>query len=116
MWQDMPLNSSIALSLIQNQQVWFQVSAWIGGYLNQDDNARLELTFQNRTRQSIGNVTTLGPVSASDRGYQSALLFRRAIGRVPVAAVSVRVQVVFTRLGGNHNDGAIDNIELLFYR
>ena len=102
--------------LIDSHTVWFNFSAWIGGYLDQDDNAQLSLTFFNQTNQQIGNSTTLGPVLSADRGNITSLLFRQVNGLVPIGARSFTVLATITRLFGTTNDGDIDNIALLLYQ
>jgi hypothetical protein len=84
MWQTVNITDSISPSLIDSQTVWFNFSAWIGGYLNQNDNAMASLTFSDQNNQPVGNTTTLGPVLAATRGYISSLIFVAANGLVPV--------------------------------
>ncbi|CAF4083993.1 unnamed protein product [Adineta steineri] len=115
-WQTSNMTSSINPLLIDNQKVWFDFSAWIGGYLAQDDNAQVSLTFLNQSNQNVGNTTILGPVLAVDRGDITSLLFRQAIGRVPVGARTFTVQITMTRLAGTDADGDADNIVLFLYQ
>ena len=116
MWQTVNMIRTISPSLIDNQTVWFNFSAWIGGYRDQDDNAIVSLTFLNQMNQSIGSNTTLGPVLAVDRQNISSLLFHQAGGLVPVSTRSFRVVVKATRLSGADNDGSVDNIGVNFYQ
>ena len=116
MWQTVNMSRMIDPSLIDNQTVWFNVSVWIGGNYNQDDNAVVSLAFLDQINQPIGSNTTLGPVLTADRLNISSLLFRQAGGLVPVGARSFRMVVTMTRLSGFHNDGAVDNIVLNFYQ
>jgi hypothetical protein len=82
MWQTVNLTGLIDPLLIDNQTVWFNFSAWIGGYANQDDNAQASLTFLNQTNQKVGNTITLGPILAAARGSITSLLFQQADGLV----------------------------------
>jgi hypothetical protein len=115
MWQTVNMTSSIDPNLIDNQTIWFNFSAWIGGYSGQNDNAQVSLTFIDQSNQKVGNLTTLGPVLDATRGSRTALLFRQANGFVPIGARSFIVIVTITRVYGASNDGDIDNIALLFY-
>lgn len=101
--------------LIDNQTVQFNMSAWLGGYMNQDDNARISLTFLDHLDQQVGNNTTLGPVLSADRGDITKFLYRQTVGLVPAGARSFKVTLTVTRTSGVDNDGAADNIAINFY-
>ncbi|CAF1049681.1 unnamed protein product [Adineta steineri] len=116
MWQAGNMTISINARLIDNQEVRFNFSAWIGGYLYQDDNAQVSLTFLNQSNQNVGNSTILGPVLAIDRDNITSLLFRQATGLVPVGARAFIVQVTMKLVAGSDNDGDVDNIALLLYQ
>ncbi|CAF0944407.1 unnamed protein product [Adineta steineri] len=47
------MTSSINPVLIDNQTVWFNFSAWLGGYSSQDDNVQVSLTFINQLNQAV---------------------------------------------------------------
>jgi hypothetical protein len=104
------MTNSINPSLIDSQLIWFNFSAWIGGYNSQDDNAQVSLTFMDQTNQKVGNITTIGPILAIQRSNISSLLFEQANGIVPVGARSFIVIVTLTRFEGVFNDGSIDDI------
>ncbi len=104
-----------ALYIIDNEAVLFNFSAWIGGFTTQDDNAVASLTFTDQVNQTVGNITTLGPVLAVDRGDITYLLFQQADEFVPIGARSFTVVVTMTRLGGTYNNGYIDDIPVVLY-
>ncbi|CAF1049715.1 unnamed protein product [Adineta steineri] len=116
MWQTHNMTNSINPLLIDSQKIWFDFSAWIGGYLDQDDNAQVSLTFLNQSNQNVGNSTILGPVLAVDRGNKTSLVFRQAIGPVPVGARTFTVKVTMTRASGVSDGGDIDSIVLFLYQ
>lgn len=116
MWQTVNMTSSVDALLIDNQTVSFNFSAWIGGLLSQNDNARVSLTFIDQLNQAVGSTVTLGPVLAAARGSISLLLFQQVNGMVPVGARLFRVMATITRQQGSYNDGDIDNIALTFLR
>ena len=115
MWQTVDLSTVCNVLLFDNQTIRFNLSAWIGGWDFNDDNARVSLTFTSQSNIIVGNITTLGPILAADRNSTSSLLFRKTIGLVPTGARLLRVQVTITRLAGSSNDGAIDNISIVLY-
>ena len=102
-------------SAIDNHTIRFNISAWIGGYKYQDDNAVISLMFLNSMNQQVGINTTLGPVLDADRGSITSLLFRQTNGLVPVGSRSFMVIVTMTRVLGYDSDGSVDNIVINFY-
>ncbi|CAF4156324.1 unnamed protein product [Adineta steineri] len=116
MWQYVNMTDSINPVLIDNQTVYFNFSAWLGGYGSQTDYAQVSLTFINQANQQVGSTTTLGPVTNTQRSNITSLLFRQATGLVPVGARSLLVTVTITRLSGTANDGDVDNIALYLYQ
>ncbi|CAF4739775.1 unnamed protein product, partial [Rotaria sp. Silwood1] len=52
---------------IASGNVSFNLSAWLGGWTNQDDSAQVSVDFLNYAYQIVGNRTTIGPVLATDR-------------------------------------------------
>ncbi|MDH6115312.1 hypothetical protein P3T36_006722 [Kitasatospora sp. MAP12-15] len=91
----------------------YTLSAWIGGYATQGDNAGLTATFLSSSGASLGTAT-LAPVTAAQRGNQTELLYQSATGTVPAATASVKFTVNFTRQAGTGDDGYIDNIAMTF--
>ena len=116
MRQSVNLTNTQYVSYIDNGIVKFNLSAWLGGFDDQDDDARVSVIFLDQINQMMGNQTTIGAVLAVDRRYQTSLLFRQATGLVPVGARSFTVLVEMTRLEGQWNDGAVDNIAMYFYQ
>jgi len=110
MWQTVNLTDAIDFNLIDNQTIRFNLSAWLGGWQNQDDNAKVTLQFYDQNNQLTGSSTTIGPVLAADRGSVTKLLPRQANGYVPIGTRSLKVTVVFTCISPTDNDGIADNI------
>ena len=116
MWQTINFTNQIDPLLIDNQTVKFNLSAWMGGYCNQDDSVVVSLTFVNANHQMVGSISGLGPVLAIDRGNQSSLLFQQANGLVPVGARFLTLLVTITRHSGSYSNGDIDNIAVILYQ
>nr|ACD54808.1 hypothetical protein [Adineta vaga] len=113
MWQTININDATTLSLLDSEKVSANLSAWLGGYYSQDDNAKVTLNFYNQDGTKIGNAITIGPVLAVDREKKSELLFRTNNGKVPAGTRSMIVLVEFTIINGRDNDGAADNIAVV---
>ena len=116
MWQIINLNALFETALIDNQTIRYNFSAWIGGWENNDDNVRVSVIFTDQTNTIIDSRITIGPVMAVDRNSVTSLQYRETIGIVPSGTRSITVFALFTRVSGNWNDGAIDNVAFIPYR
>ncbi|RFP16297.1 MULTISPECIES: PEP-CTERM sorting domain-containing protein [unclassified Duganella] len=87
----------------------YDLSAWLGGYASQNDNAKLTATFFGSGGAALPSAS-IGPVSNTDRANQTGLLLRDAQGYIPVGALTVDITLVMTREAGSYNDGYADNL------
>jgi hypothetical protein len=106
------IDISAGFASIDLGTVGFDLSAYLGGYDGQNDNAVLTISFLDAVSAVLGGAT-LGPVSNLDRGFATGLLFRSTSGFVPVGARSVNVNLQMTRTAGAYNDGYADNLSLV---
>jgi hypothetical protein len=90
----------------------YKLSALLGGYLSQDDDASLSLTFLSAGSLTLGSAA-IGPVTAADRGNLTALLDRSTNGFVPIGTRAIDVLLTQTRFEGFSNDGYADNLSLV---
>ncbi|WP_051777641.1 hypothetical protein [Streptomyces violaceorubidus] len=97
----------------------FALGARLGGYADQDDATTLTATWQDADGDTVVDdsgrpaVTTVGPVTAIDRGDASSLLPRSGYGTVPAGATHVAVTLTFTMGGAGHNDASADSVSLV---
>jgi len=89
----------------------YTVTAYLGGWSFQADNARVTITFLNSVGTPVGGTTTIGPVTAGDRGNATTILFRTATAAVPTTARQARIELIFTR-SVSYLDGCADNLTL----
>jgi hypothetical protein len=106
------LDVSNAAAAINAGQVTFDLSAYLGGYLDQDDNATFAVSFKGVLNSTLGTVT-LGPVTLADRGGVTELLLRTASGTIPVGTLSLLFTLTSTRYEGANNDGYADNLSFI---
>jgi hypothetical protein len=89
------------------------VSGELGGFETQEDNARVEVTYES-AGNPVGAPLTIGPVTAAERGGRTGFVARRASGQVPPSADKAFVTVTLTRVGAGSgsedNDGYADNL------
>lgn len=89
---------------IDADDVDFDLSAYLGGYNSQEDNSVFTSRFLNEFGSEISQVS-IGPVTAADRSGQTGLLFRQALGDVPVGTRAIEFV-----LRSTDNDGYADNL------
>jgi uncharacterized protein (TIGR03437 family) len=106
------IDVSSAASLIDAGTVQYALSAWLGGYSSQNDNATLTVNFEDWNANSLGTVT-LGPYLASDRNNNSELLQAAQNGSVPAGTRQINVLLTMTRTDGSDNDGLADSLSLI---
>jgi len=107
------INASEYAYDIDRNHTFYNLSAWIGGFANQDDAASITLSFLNSNSTEInGTAVTIGPVYASDRGSVTKLLFRQASGLVPPNIRYLNVLLTTIRSFGSC-DAYVDNIEVI---
>lgn len=105
--------SSLA-NTIDNENVKFNLSGWLGGDGASDDNATLTVKF-NGQNSSQGPLDTaqLGPVKASDRSSAKSLVFRQKSGVIPAGTRSISIGLDMKRVDGKLNDAYADSISFV---
>lgn len=105
------------LSDIDAAKVICDISAWLGGYFDQDDEATLTVEFRNSAAKNLKTVM-LGPVTALERAKQTGLKFRNRSVLVPAQTRRIHVELVLTRKpgAGSCNDGYADNLSVVLRR
>ena len=91
------------------------LSACLGGWADQGDNATVTAVFRDATGAAVGTAS-IGPVTAEDRDNTTALLARQTQGTVSPTAMSVQVTMTMNRIDGTYNDGYADNLSLALFR
>jgi hypothetical protein len=94
-------------------RVTYVLNGWLGGYLDQGDNAKLIATFESSSGSAL-KTAQIGPVTAAQRHDVTGLFFRQGTGKVPAATEKIKVELVMTLLEGGDNDGMADNLSLIF--
>jgi hypothetical protein len=92
-----------------------RLSADLGGWDSQTDNATVAATFLDATGVKVG-VLRIGPVTESVRGGKTELLARHTTGAVPAQTRSVQIVIAAKRYDGSYNDGYVDNVSLSLQR
>ena len=107
------IDISFAASDIDTGNARFNLSAWLGGYSSQSDNASVTASFFDAAGAPLGQTATIGPVTYSDRANKTGLLQRETSNIVPAQARTARITMLMTRNSGSYNDGYADNISFV---
>jgi hypothetical protein len=97
-------------SLIDSGAVGYFISGWFGGYLGQNDNASMFVTFLNSANTAIGTSATIGGENSTKRNDQSVLLNYSSGAVIPLGSRSVLVTLVMTKVEGYYDDAYADNV------
>ncbi|MGE4619776.1 MAG: hypothetical protein AAEJ04_08225 [Planctomycetota bacterium] len=91
----------------------YRLSAWIGGWKKQKDEAQVRIVFFDEDENELGE-DTLGPVTAADRDSKNGMRKRQGEGSVPAGSRKVVVEMIFDKeKGGSVSDAAIDLLDLV---
>jgi hypothetical protein len=88
------------------------LSALLGGYATQTDNATVSATFLNAAGAPSGAIR-LPTVNPGDRNSVTALVARSSSAPVPAGTRQISVRIDAIRNEGSYNDGYIDNVSLV---
>jgi hypothetical protein len=87
------------------------LSAWLGGFASQDDNATVAAVYRSAGGAELAR-TTIGPVTAAERGNRTSFRPRSGADVVPAGTRAIQIVVTARRTAGSYNDGYADNIGL----
>jgi len=88
-----------------------ELSAWLGGYLAEEDSASLSATFYDKSGQALDHYG-VGPVTPAERGKAAGFEPRSVRGPVPKGTARVVVHLSAKASSGS-NDGYADNLSLV---
>jgi uncharacterized protein (TIGR03437 family) len=108
------IDLSSGVTAIDGGNVTFALSAYLGGYGGDSDNATLTVVLEDAGGNQLSS-TTLGPVAPTDRANQeNGLYLRRQIGQVPTGARTAVLTLNMNWVNGGSNEAYADNLSLLF--
>jgi len=106
------IDVSAAAPEIDSGQLQATLSALLGGYSTQTDNAVVGATYLKAGGVTAGALR-LPTVNPGDRNSVTALVARSLSGPVPVGTRQISVRIDAIRNEGSYNDGYIDNVSLV---
>jgi Ca2+-binding RTX toxin-like protein len=101
-----------AAAEIDAGRVSVTLSAYLGGKLDDLDDATITAKFEDEHSDTVFGMVQIGPVTSDDRNHATKLLPRSATADVPVGTRRLRVIIDATRGTGQHNNAYADNLSL----
>jgi hypothetical protein len=100
-----------AAAEIDAGRVSVRLSALLGGFDTQEDNATVTAVLEDESADTTFATLQVGPVTAADRSNATTLVPRSTAVVVPSGTRRIRVTITATRVGpGSYNDGYADNV------
>jgi len=106
------IDVTVAAPEIDAGRVTAALSALLGGFSSQADQATVTLQFLAASGGETGPALTIGPVTDVDRGGVSAMLPRSGSAAVPSGTRTLAVTITATRFAGSYDDGYADNVSV----
>jgi hypothetical protein len=111
---DLPADGATGSAAVDAGKVRFRAAAWLGGFGEQEDGARLSVEFRDGAGSPVA-LAVLGPVTATERSSRTGTFERTAEAAVPPGARTARVVLALTQAGGSTNDGYADALSLTLH-
>ncbi len=106
------LNVSSLAAAIDQGNVSFTLSGYLGGWQDQDDSAAFYVDFYDASSGALAATNIQGPLAAG-RGSQTGLLYESTTGIIPVGTRSVYFELDLSRVSGSYDDGYADNLSFV---
>ena len=103
------------LKQVQGGRVKAVLSARLGGYGSQQDNATVVAHFLDSGGVELKTLQ-IGPVTVSDRSGLTKFLPRTASVAVPAQTTGITIVITSTRVDGQYSDAYVDNVSLILKR
>jgi hypothetical protein len=103
------------LNQVQRRRVKAVLSARLGGYGGQQDNATVVAHFLDSGGVELKTLQ-IGPVTVSARSGLTKFLPRTANVAVPAQTQSITIVITATRVDGQYNDAYVDNVSFVLKR
>jgi hypothetical protein len=107
------IDVSALASSIDANNVPFHLSGYLGGFVDQTDNAVLTATFESGGEFGVLGTAHIGPVTPADRNDQTKLLLRSTVGIVPPRTRTIDIRLDMTYGSTGIIDGYADSLQLI---
>lgn len=110
----LPESGATGRKAVDAGRVRFRAVAWLGGFEEQEDGARLSVEFRDDRGTPVA-LAVLGPVTSTERSGRTGTFERTAEATVPPGSRSARIVLALTQHGGDTNDGYADALSLTLH-
>lgn len=93
-------------------EIGYELSGWIGGWLNHEDALEITASFYNYSDELIGSAA-IGPVTAEQRNNQTCFVERSDTGIIPSGTLRIIIRLTTTRRDGESADAYADNLKFV---
>ena len=107
------LDVSSLAGQIDAGQIDFVMSAYLGGWQDQEDLAIFTAAFLDGGNNQIGNAFSLVSPNVAARGAVTELVFESQSGTIPTGTRSINFGLSMIREAGTSNDGYADNLSFV---
>jgi hypothetical protein len=106
-YQDIDVSGGATGARIASGEAFVKLTAWMGSYLNDNDNGNVQVDFKNTGGTTTGSLV----ISDGDFGPNNVWSLSAGANAVPAGTTSLRVSVFGTARNGGA-DGYIDNVDV----
>jgi hypothetical protein len=106
------INVTDLSSIIDQGKGGYNLSAWLGGYVTDQDNVLLNLDFLNKDGLSLGKTSIASP-TPEERNNTTGLFFKSTQGILPVGSRQINVTLNMNYVRGRVNDAYADKLSLV---
>ncbi|MEN6306455.1 MAG: FecR domain-containing protein [Anaerohalosphaeraceae bacterium] len=93
-------------------EIGYELSGWIGGWLNHEDTLEITASFYDDSNELIGSAA-IGPVAAEQRNNQTCFVERSDKGILPSGTVRIILRLTATKRDGESADAYADNLKFV---
>ncbi|HML75267.1 MAG TPA: FecR family protein [Anaerohalosphaeraceae bacterium] len=106
------INVAELLYKINRREIGYELSGWIGGWLNHEDALEITALFYDYSNELIGSAA-IGPVTAEQRNNQTGFVERSDKGIIPPGTLRIIVRLTATKRDGDSADAYADNLKFV---
>lgn len=97
---------------INRGEIGYELSGWIGGWLDHEDTLEITASFYDNSNELIGSAA-IGPVTAEQRNNQICFVERSDKGIIPPGTLKIIISLTTTKRKGGSADAYADNLKFV---
>ncbi len=97
---------------INRGEIGYELSGWIGGWLNHEDTLEITASFYDNSNELIGSGA-IGPVTAEQRNNKTCFVEQSNKGIIPPGTLRIIIRLTATKRDGESADAYADNLKFV---